>query len=641
MKLRRKLVIFTAATVLCAIAVLYSTLHAVLEAQFVKIETEKMRQDANRALAALADEIVALDTIVEDWAAWDDTYAFVADVNQSYIDSNFVDSTFTNLQVNFVLLVNTNGAIVYSKGFSLEQEIAQPLPQSLVAHLAVGSPLWPRAISKAGLAGILMLPEGPTLISARPILTSAGEGPARGIFVMGRFLNADRIQRLATLTRLRLAVHDYTETGDLTASLDTTGIVVRPLNVKTVAGYALVRDVYGQPALVLRVDEPRTLLTQEQMTVHVILLSIFILASAFSLLTLAYIDKTVLTRLAYLNRQMQQIAQTGDLTTEVRLSGNDELTKLAERTAEMLASLRGSRQKLEESERALSELNAQLWTALQAKDQMIHNVSHELRTPLTLIRGYIELMRDGAFGPPTNEQARALASLDKQGDRLQFMINRLLMLQTLNPQHMRRIEIAPAELIQEVYHAWQPHAVGAGVAIRLDLDDHLPRLLADADHLRQVLINLLDNAIKFSPMGSTVSVHAWSSNSQLVIAVADRGVGIPLEKLKHIGERFYQADGSSTRRFGGMGIGLALSKAIAQAHDGNLYIHSQGEGMGCAVYLVLPAAVDSTPVTVSIPQAAHVPPVALCPSGFSQAHQNWVQVQSSSLQRTSVGKNSQ
>lgn len=640
MKLRRKLVIFTVAAVLCAIAVLYSTLHTVLEAQFVKIETEEMRQDANRALAALADEIVALDTIVEDWAAWDDTYAFVADVNQSYIDSNFVDSTFTNLQVNFVLLVNTNGAIVYSKGFSLEQEIAQPLPQSLAAHLAVGSPLWPRAISEAGLAGILMLPEGPTLISAQPILTSTGGGPARGIFVMGRFLNADRVQRLAVLTRLKLTVHDYAEAGDLTASLDTTGIVVRPLNVKTVAGYALVRDVYGQPALVLRVHKPRTLSAQEQMTVHVVLLSIFILASAFSLLTLAYIDKTVLTRLAYLTRQMQQIAQTGDLTTEVRLSGNDELTKLAERTAEMLASLRGSRQKLEENERALSELNAQLWTALQAKDQMIHNVSHELRTPLTLIRGYIELMRDGAFGPPTNEQARALAILDNQGDRLQFMINRLLMLQTFNPQHMRPIEIAPAELIQEVYHAWQPHALGAGVAIRLDLDDHLPRLLADADHLRQVLINLLDNAIKFSPMGSTVSVHAWSSNSQLVIAVADRGVGIPLEKLKHIGERFYQVDGSSTRRFGGMGIGLALSKAIARAHDGNLYVHSHGEGTGCAVYLVLPTIIASTPVTASIPQAAHVPSVALCPSGFSQAHQNWVQVQSSSFQRTSAGKNS-
>lgn len=588
MKLRRKLVIFTTAAVLCAVVVLYSVLHTILEAQFVKIEVEEMRRDVSRALAALTDEIAALDAIVEDWAIWDDTYAFVVDADQSYIDSNFVDSTFTNLQVNFALIINANGAIVYSKGFSLEQGTVQPVPQSLAEHLTVGSPLWTRAINGMGISGILMLPEGPTLLSARPILTSAGQGPARGIFVMGRFLSADRIQRLAALTRLTLTVHEYTEADDLAASLDPAGIAVRPLHAATLVGYGLVRDLYGQPALVLTVNETRTISAQGQAAVRVMLLFIVAIASTFSLLSLAYIDKTALARLTYLTRQMQRIAQTGDLTTEVRLPGNDELAELAQRAAEMLASLRQSRQKLEENEHALSELNAQLWAALQTKDQMIHNVSHELRTPLTLMRGYVELMRDGAFGPLTNEQARALIILDSQGDRLQFMINRLLMLQTLDPQYMRRIEIAPAELIQEVHHAWQRHALEAGVEVRLDLDGRLPRLLADADHLRQVLINLLDNAIKFSPMGSVASIHAWSSNGQLVIAVVDRGVGIPPEKLKHIGERFYQVDGSSTRRFGGMGIGLALSQAIVRAHDGNLYIHSQGEGMGCAAYLVLP-----------------------------------------------------
>ncbi len=626
MKLRRKLVIFTAAAALCAFTVLYSIATTILEAQFVKIEAEEMRQDVSRALAALTDEIAALDAIVEDWAAWDDTYAFVADANPSYIASNFVDATFTNLQVNFVLLANTSGAIVYSQGFSLEQEAAQPMPQSLVEHLTVGSPLWPRAISSAGIAGILMLPEGPALISAQPILTSTGQGPARGIFVMGRFLNADRVQRLATLTRLALTAHNYTEMGDLAASPDMAGIAVHPLNAKTLVGYALVRDLYGQPALALRVDEPRRVSAQRQTAIRVMLLSIAAIASTFSVLSLAYINKIALARLAHLTRQVQRIAQTGDLTTDVRLPGNDELTELAERAAEMLTSLRQSRQKLEENEHALSELNAQLWAALQAKDQMIHNVSHELRTPLTLIRGYVELMRDGAFGPLTNELARALTILDSQGDRLQFMINRLLMFQTLNPQHMRRTEIAPAELIQEVHHAWQRHALQAGVAIRLDLDDRLPRLLADADHLRQILINLLDNAIKFSPMGGVVNIHAWGSNGQLVIAVVDRGVGIPLEKLKHIGERFYQVDGSSTRRFGGMGIGLALSEAIARAHDGNLYIHSQGEGTGCAAYLVLPGIADSAQAIASAPHTAHAPSDPLWQRGLDQVYENRVQV---------------
>jgi len=599
MKLRRKLMIFTTVVILCELSVLYLALHMILETQLAKIETERIYHDVSRAVAALSDEIAALDAIVEDWASWDDTYAFIVDVNQSYIDSNLVDTTFINYQINFILLVNTAGAIVYSQGFSLEQATAQPVPRSLTEHLAVGSSLWQRSLGGSGASGILMLPEGLLLFSARPILTSAGQRPARGILLMGRFLTPDRAQRLATLTHLTLTVHQYTEADDLVISPNSPEILVRPLNADTMAGYALIHDVYGQPALVLRVDKPY----HGPAIIRIVLLSIILVGIAASALGLAFIDKTILTRLAYLARQVQRVAQTGDLTTDVRLKGNDELSGLAERIAEMLASLRQSRQQLEENEQKLNELNAQLWAALQAKDQMIHNVSHELRTPLTLIRGYAELIQGGTLGPLTNEQARALAILDSQGDRLQFMINRLLMLQTFNPQHLRRIEIAPEELIQEVQHAWQRHALEASIEVRLDLDDRLPRLLADADHLRQVLINLLDNAIKFSPMGGVVSIHAWRSGDQLVIAVVDRGVGIPLEKLKHIGERFYQVDGSSTRRFGGMGIGLALSEAIVRAHDGNLYIHSQGEGTGCAVYLVLPGITDSTPIAISVSYA--------------------------------------
>jgi len=129
-----------------------------------------------------------------------------------------------------------------------------------------------------------------------------------------------------------------------------------------------------------------------------------------------------------------------------------------------------------------------------------------------------------------------------------------------------------------------------GVEVRLDVAPDLPLLMADPDLLGQVVVNLLDNAIKFSPGGGMVTVRAWPEGDEVIIAVSDQGIGIPPDKLAMVFERFYQVDGSMTRRFGGMGIGLALCKASVEAHGGRIWAESGGEGRGSTFYVALPAA---------------------------------------------------
>jgi signal transduction histidine kinase len=143
--------------------------------------------------------------------------------------------------------------------------------------------------------------------------------------------------------------------------------------------------------------------------------------------------------------------------------------------------------------------------------------------------------------------------------------------------------------LPELVTRWQSRSARTASNIQFELETlSVPPLLADSDLLRQVIVNLLDNAVKFSPQGGVVRIRAQVEDGQAIVAVSDDGIGIPPEKLPRLFERFYQVDGSATRRYGGMGIGLALCRAIVQAHGGRIWAESRGEGHGSSFYVSLP-----------------------------------------------------
>jgi PAS domain S-box-containing protein len=261
-----------------------------------------------------------------------------------------------------------------------------------------------------------------------------------------------------------------------------------------------------------------------------------------------------------------------------------------ERDLEMLEALASTAAIAIENARlysSIQEANTRLQVALHAKDEMIQNVSHELRTPLGLIYGYIELMEDQSLGPLTDGQEHAIETMHRQGDRLRFMVERLLIMQTFRKEKLRRIKLELKPWIQQVVQPWELRASRAGIRLRLDLPD-LPPIMADPDFMCQVLENLLDNALKFSPRNSEMHVRANVREAEVIIAISDQGVGIAREELQRIFDRFYQVDGSVTRRYGGMGIGLALCRAIVEAHGGRIWAESEGHGKGSTFCFTLP-----------------------------------------------------
>lgn len=244
----------------------------------------------------------------------------------------------------------------------------------------------------------------------------------------------------------------------------------------------------------------------------------------------------------------------------------------------------------------LEERSAELAAALQKlqnldrlREQMIQNVGHELRTPLTLVQGYVELLLNGELGPVQPLQRSALQIVYERTQTLAHMIGNLTALRAVRPESMVMAPYSLPEALDWVVEHYRHRAEDAGITIVTEVPRGVPAILADREHLLLALSQLLDNAIKFSPQGGTVRIRAWSEGKWVNVAFQDEGIGIPPEHLPHIFERFYQVDGSTTRRFGGMGIGLALVWEIMEAHRGSVRVESE-VGKGSTFILSFPRA---------------------------------------------------
>ncbi len=263
------------------------------------------------------------------------------------------------------------------------------------------------------------------------------------------------------------------------------------------------------------------------------------------------------------------------------------LAAYAQQAAIALARARAyqmAQQRLQELEQAYKVVQE----ALQLRDDMIRNVSHELRTPLTTIRGYLELLLDGFLGDLDPDQMKAVEVMHKNSERLRFMVERLLTLQSLRAKEVQRERIPVCSWLQDVAARWQPKFRERNVSLVLKVEEKVSHVLGERELLDQVMDNLIHNALKFSPDGRTVWLQAWETTNKVVLAVRDQGIGIPPEKVNRVFEKFYQVDASPTRRFEGMGIGLALVKEIVERHGGRVWAESEGEGMGSTFYVALP-----------------------------------------------------
>ena len=257
------------------------------------------------------------------------------------------------------------------------------------------------------------------------------------------------------------------------------------------------------------------------------------------------------------------------------------------------ALLRGLNEELEkrveERTRELQLLNVELQKALRVKSDFLTNISHELRTPLTAVMGYCDIFMEKKIGEMNEQQLKFMTAIQKNSKNLLSQINNLLDLAKLEAGKlsMNEKDFDLPKLVSEATVSVEPMASKKNISITTDLDPCAQTVFGDPDRLEQILINLLDNAIKFTDYGGKIKIISRDLGQEVLISVEDSGIGISLEDQNTIFEKFKQIENSLSRRYPGSGIGLAIVKSLVEAHGGNIKVEST-PGKGSVFSVSLP-----------------------------------------------------
>ena len=252
---------------------------------------------------------------------------------------------------------------------------------------------------------------------------------------------------------------------------------------------------------------------------------------------------------------------------------------------------------MKDRERVLREAKEEAELASRSKSEFLANMSHELRTPLNAVIGFSEVMAHELFGPLGQTKYKEYVNdILRSGRHLLDVINDILDIAKLQSgkAELNRRPTRLGDVIEDAMRMIGTQAKAAGIELACTIDPDIPEIEADSTRLRQLLLNLLSNAVKFTPPGGKVAVVAGPCAEGVRFAVSDTGIGMAAKDIPKALEPFSQIDSSMTRKYGGTGLGLPLSKLFAELHGGRLAIESE-PGRGTTVTVILPAPTQRVP----------------------------------------------
>ena len=546
MNLRRKTVLTMTVTPIIMILVMYVGAQFILLDNYATLEKQRAEVNVKRGLSALSNVLSKLDSTVDDWASWDDTYTFIQDANEDYLESNLVDDTFVNLELNIIIFINSTGDIIYGKALDLTTMQEAPLSQELLNLLSVNDFLWRHLDTESSLTGIVSLQEAPLLMASKPILTSQKEGPIQGALIMGRYLDSEEIEKLTETVYLPLIVTPFDERDtkiDFQALYSSSffgdvPIFTRPLNADFMAGYALIEDVYGNISFMLRVDTSQDYYKQGLASVTFFILALTSSSIILGILTVLLVERGVLSRIDQLVIGVKNMGKSKNLSERLSWKNKDELSLLAETIDGMM----------EERVNTIGELAAM--------------IGHDLRNPLTGISSATYYLKR-KYGSLMDEKGRDMLEVIEKdinysnkiiSDLFEYSRSITLDLKEMNPKS------AVAEALSHVDFPKNIHLI--------DLTKSTPAIKIDVDKMTRVFINLIKNAIDAMPNGGKLTINSEKMNDKVKIAFADTGLGISEENLKKLFGPLF------TTKAKGMGLGLAICKRIVEAHGGRISVES-------------------------------------------------------------------
>jgi signal transduction histidine kinase/DNA-binding response OmpR family regulator len=551
---------------------------------FNAIERQLAAESLSRVNQAITSELDTLLMFSREYGAWDETYRYVQDPEAfpEFIEDNMYDDYWVQVNVHSMMIFNVEDQYIwgtlldpkFGKSSSLESD---PLPD-----LAGSQILLQHNTIRSEKRGLIETPMGIILAVSVPILHSDDTGPIMGSVLAGRFLTDDLMAQLARKANVRVDLYRISDTK-LPAHIQTAPQELADTDVKFVTGiqedhvytHSLLRDLSGQPIAVLETRTPRHISAAGAETITTALrfvsLAVILFISAAWLLLRFVVVRPIST----LEAHMKRLRHTGDLSMRFASKRQDEIGSLALEFDKLTSDLNETQQNLQ-----LSRDEAE--ASSQAKSIFLANMSHEIRTPMNGVVGMTEVL----LATSLTEQQRYLATtIGTSGQVLLNVINNILDFSKISAGKM---ELDPKsfqldQLTIDINAIMATSAQRKGLEYICHIDHDLPASVeADSQRIIQVLINLVGNAIKFTQAGQvSLSVKCARTpldesghDAILSFSVKDSGIGIPPDAQSLIFQSFSQSDSSTTRKYGGTGLGLTISKELVEAMGGELSVHS-------------------------------------------------------------------
>lgn len=631
MSLRRKaLFIFTAISI-GLIGLLYFNARLFVMEGFLEQEEAQVNRNIQRLRNAVDADIDRLFRTAIDWGFWDETYDFVQGEHDTYIVDNLANDTLVNLGVNMMLFVNRDGELVFGKVINLDTAEDDPIPSEVDTYIASGSLLTNHQDTNSRISGFIDVGNRVMMVVSVPILMNDAQGPLQGSLIIGRYIDDAYVTSLGDSLAISVQAAAPAQLDSLpdfatvfrNGQTNQTTSAIEVISENQIAGYTILTDIQDEPVMIFRIDLPRDIYAQGQVSLNFFLLAM----GAITIITLTCIwwgiSHDILTPILSLSDTIARIRTTGELSLEIPIRGNDEIASLALDLKQMVRELDAAHkalkrahdeleQRVEERTHELSEANQKLrqeihhhqqtqlelqqardqaLEALRLKTQILANISHDARTPLNVIMLRADMLKRGHFGTITSKQ---IAAMDKilfhSQQLLGFFDNLVTEAQlTANKTTIHQAALVPQELLNDILNTMSPIAERKGLVLHGAVSPELPpQLMGDQERLSQIIINLVGNAIKFTESGQVQLQLLKSDDLEWIVKVSDTGQGIDEAALPHIFTPFWQVDGSMTRHANrGVGLGLSIVKQLVKLMDGHIDVNSK-PGMGSTFIVRLP-----------------------------------------------------
>lgn len=571
--------IITGTTVLVLIVGMILLAQYFILSSYAQMEQKESFITVERVTSQVKFEEEKLGESTRDWAVWDDTYAFLADRNPTYISSNLdYAASYESLQINGVLFFNNSGDYVYGRWYDLQKKTESGVPQGIPDYFLNHPGLLINSTANGGTQGFILQPEGLYMVSLNPVLMSNGEGPSRGTLVMVRSYDDVRVTALQDRSHIPLKMilldEQWLSSDPIVLQLtapDAPAIVSRVHDSSTLQSNTLVYDIENKPIVLIKVTTPRSVYQQAVNTVSFFILSFVIIAILFGAIIELLLRRYIVKPLADLDAVMKTIGQKHDLSERLPVSGDDEIASLKNSLNTMLQELQDSQMLLAQQGEQLAEANRKANLYL---DIYLDVLTYEVMNAIFTLSGYAEIIRRNG-----GEKEKGYA---------------LRMINTLNKS---RNVIRNIEIISKIYKlppGQKPTSLDAVVTREINANQGITircrnchgTVLAD-EMLQVVFQNLISNSIKSG--GTTVVIEVSideQPDGMLLVSVTDTGTGIPDEMKPGIFDRFMQ--GSDKRS--SYGLGLHIAKMLIEAYGGRIWADDRVQGhpeQGAAIRFTL------------------------------------------------------